>query len=394
MIDVRFPTSIRRLSIHRHDLIQGNISQHLRNSHLRSLIFFTETLERKSWRFLQEHVKLITVLDLGSTDKEFIIPEVIGELVHLKFLRISGGHERVILPFSIDRLVNLQSLDIGSKKAYIPHTIWKLQELRYLNCCYGEISSDQFIKSSKCFDGYLGIEKLINLQALDLLPGSWLEGDGLEKLSQLKKLTLFGWLNPYMKKGFFECIANLTALRTLHLKNSGSFAKETLLNRLRSEVWKKKVVEERSLIPGLMSFSHHTNLYKVILSGKLELPEEIEFYPPNLLKLSLEECGIRNDPMFILEKLPHLRVLRLLEHASIGYSLTCSSSGFPQLQSLELRDLSFVRELIIEEGAMPRLRTLKIWSCSIRKLPRGLLQLKHLEKVEPKYMFDELIEQN
>ena len=392
MIDVRFPTSIRRLSIHQHDLIQGNISQHLRNSHLRSLIFFTETLERKSWRFLQEHVKLLTVLDLGSTDDEFIIPEVIGELVYLKFLCISGV-DRVILPFSIDRLVNLQSLDLGSKRAYIPHTILKLQELRYLNCGYGEISSDQFIKSSKCVDGYLSIEKLTNLQALDLLPGSWLEGDGLGKLTQLKKVTLYGWLNPYMKKGFFECIANLTALRTLHLRNSKSFEKKTLLNRLRSEVWKEKVVEERRLIPGLMSFSHHTNLYKVILSGKLELPEGIEFYPPNLLKLSLEECEIQNDPMFILEKLPHLRVLSLLYGSYVGNKLTCSSSGFPQLQSLELRGLSFLGELIIEEGAMPRLRTLQISSCAMRKLPRGLLQLKHLEKVEPKSMFDKLIEQ-
>ena len=389
MIDVRFPTSIRRLSIHRHDVIQGNISQHLRNSHLRSLIFFTETLERKNWRFLQEHVKLLTVLDLGSTDEEFIIPEVIGELVYLKFLCISGVC-RVILPFSIDRLVNLQSLDLGSKKAYIPRTIFKLQELRYLNCWRGEISSE--FKLSACANGYLSIKKLTNLQALDLLPGSWLEGDGLGKLTQLKKLTLYGWLNPYMKKGFFECIANLTALRTLHLKNSRVFENKTLLNHLRSKVWNEQVVEKRRLIPGLMSFSLHTNLYKVILSGKLELPEEIEFYPPNLLKLSLEDCEIQKDPMFILEKLPNLRALRLLGLSYVGDKLTCSSSGFPQLQSLKLNSLFTLKELIIEEGAMPRLRTLNVLGCTeMKKLPRGLLQLKHLEKVEPKSMFDKLI---
>ena len=52
-------------------------------------------------------------------------------------------------------------------------------------------------------NGYLGVEKLTNVQTLDLLPGSWLEGDGLGKLTQLKELDLGGWLNPHLKKGFF-----------------------------------------------------------------------------------------------------------------------------------------------------------------------------------------------
>ncbi|RVW81253.1 Disease resistance protein RPM1 [Vitis vinifera] len=59
------------------------------------------------------------------------------------------------------------------------------------------------------------------------------------------------------------------------------------------------------------AFSHHTYLYKVILGGKLELSEEIGFYPPNLLELCLCFCELKNDPMFILEKLPKLKVLRL-----------------------------------------------------------------------------------
>ncbi|KAJ9681492.1 hypothetical protein PVL29_020387 [Vitis rotundifolia] len=388
-IDVAFPTSVRRLSIHQH-LINNNISQHLHNSRLRSLIFFTEPFERKSWKSLQEHIKLLTVLDLGSTNDDYIVPEEIGELVHLKFLHIRGG-KRVTLPSSIDRLVNLQSFDLGGNDCYIPHTIWKLQQLRHLNCPCGEISS-QF-KLSKCVNGYLGVEKLTNLQTLDLLPGSWLEGDGLGKLTQLKELNLDGWLNPHLKKGFFECIANLTALRTLSLRHFESYEKETLLNHLRLKRW-KKVIEEKTLIPGLMSFSHHTYLYEVVLVGKLELPEEIEFYPPNLLKLGLSSCELKNDPMFILEKLPKLKVLRLSYMSYVGKKLVCSSGGFLQLQSLVLGNLFSLEELIVEEGALPHLKTLQIESCNrMEKLPRGLLQLKNLEKVEPKFMFDRLIEE-
>ncbi|RVW30629.1 putative disease resistance protein [Vitis vinifera] len=316
-IDVAFPIGVRRLSIHQH-LINNNISQHLHNSRLRSLIFFTEPFERKSWKSLKEHIKLLTVLDLGSTDDNYIVPEEIGELVHLKFLHIRG-FQRVTLPSSIDRLVNLRSFDLGNNDCYIPHTIWKLQQLRYLNCCLGEISS-QF-KLSKCVNGYLGVEKLTNLQTLDLLPGSWLEGDGLGKLTQLKELDLGGLLNPHLKKG---------------------------LKR-----W-KKVIEEKTLIPGLMPFSHHTYLYK----------------------------------------LPKLKVLRLSDGSYVGKKLVCSSGGFLQLQSLELYALFPLEELIVEEGALPHLKTLQIEHCyGMKKLPRGLLQLKNLEKVEPKFMFDRLIEE-
>ena len=92
------------------------------------------------------------VLDLGITNEDFIVPEVIGELVHLKFLQIWGS-KRVILPTSIDRLINLQSFDLHLNDAYIPYTIWKLQEVRYLNCPNVEISSQ--LKISSCLNGCL-----------------------------------------------------------------------------------------------------------------------------------------------------------------------------------------------------------------------------------------------
>ena len=192
---------------------------------------------------------------------------------------------------------------------------------------------------------------------------------------------------------FFECIANLTALRTLNLSHIDHYEKKTLLDHLRLKRW-KNVIEEKTLIPGLMSFSHHTYLYKVILWGKLELPEQIEFYPPNLLELSLDECELKKDPMLILEKLPNLRVLRLSNNSYVGKKLVCSSGGFHRLQSLELGWLRFLEEFIAGEGAMPHLKTLRIWSCSkLEKLPHGLLQLKNLEEVEPKWMYDQLMKE-
>ena len=390
-IDFTSPRSIRRLSIHQH-LLKNNISQHLHNSHLRSLIFFTNPIERKDWRSIQEHVKLLGVLDLGRMEDNYTLLKGIGELIHLKFLCIKGT-DRVKLPSSIDRLTNLQSLDLDLNYSYIPHTIWKLQQLRHLNCRLGEISSPS--KFSKCMiNGRLGVEQLTNLQTLALTAGSWLDGDGLGKLTQLRKLYLRGWLTPYLRKGFFDSIAELTALRTLFLIDSKDDKKNTLLNRVGLE-WQKSVVEERALIPGLMPFSRHSFLYEVCLDAKLDkLPEQTEFYPPNLLRLYLGSCELKDDPMLILRKLPTLRILQLAEDSYVGNRMVCSSGGFVQLESLVLNNVDELEELIVEEGALPNLRSLQVWFChNMKKLPHGLLQLKRLEKFRLRTDYKELIEE-
>ncbi|RVW67827.1 putative disease resistance protein [Vitis vinifera] len=98
-IDVEvLPTSVRRL-------ISSNISQtnspHLKNSNIRSLI-----LNRS----------------------------------------IDEGDEIGRLPPSIGRFVNLQTLDLGYNVIQIPHTIWKLQQMRHLNCYNCRISSRQSMR--------------------------------------------------------------------------------------------------------------------------------------------------------------------------------------------------------------------------------------------------------
>ncbi|XP_034709738.1 putative disease resistance protein At1g50180 [Vitis riparia] len=373
-IDFTFPISVRRLVIHQ-NLMKKNISQCLHNSQLRSLVSFSETIEQKSWRYLQEHIKLLTVLELGKTN---MLPRDIGELIHLKFLCING-FGRVTLPSSICRLVNLQSLDLGYASGSIPYSIWKLQQLRHLNCRFCKVSS-QF-KTSKCVNGYLGVEQLTNLQTLALTGGSWLEGDGLGKLTQLRNLCLGGLLTPYLKKGFFESITKLTALQTLTL-GIKKYSKKRLLNHLGLER-QKNVIEEKTLFPGLEPFSSHAYLYELCLGGKFEkLPERFEFYPPNLLKLELWACELRDDPMMILEKLPSLRMLGLSLDAYVGRKMICSSEGFLQLESLELYRLNKLEELTVKEGAMSSLKTLDILSCDeMKKLPYGLLQLTNLEKL-------------
>ena len=363
-MDSTFPIHIRRLVIHQ-NLINHDISQCLHNSssQLRTLVSFSGTIGKKSWGSLQEHIKLLTVLNLSEEEVGgHVLPRDIGQLIHLKFLCIKGFRSHVKLPSSIGGLVNLQSLDLGVNNCKIPHSIWKLKKLRHLESWNCKISSQSQI--NKCVNGYLGVEQLTNLQTLALNGGGWLEGDGLGKLTQLRSLKLSKCSTSYLKTEFFESIAKLTVLEILNFEFTEGHTMKTLL-------------------PGLMPFSHHAYLYDLSLYGMLEkLPEQIEFYPPKLLRLALWECKLTNDPMMILKKLPSLRILELRLDAYVGEKMVCSSGGFLQLEILELFFLIELEELIVERGAMGSLKTLTIWHCDkMEKLPHGLLEQTNLEKL-------------
>ncbi|XP_034708931.1 putative disease resistance protein At1g50180 [Vitis riparia] len=138
---------------------------------------------------------------------------------------------------------------------------------------------------------------------------------------------------------------------------------------------------EMLTLPHLMPFSDHTYLYHLSLRGRLErFPDEIEFYPPNLISLELECWNIEQDPMVTLEKLPNLRFLTLSFGFSMVKKMVCASEGFQQLETLELWNLKELKELIVEEGAMPYLKNLVIDTCpKMKRLSHGLLQRKSLQ---------------
>ena len=135
-------------------------------------------------------------------------------------------------------------------------------------------------------------------------------------------------------------------------------------------------------LPHLMPFSDHTYLYHLSLIGRLErFPDEIEFYPPNLISLELRCWNIiEQDPMVTLEKLPNLRFLALSHGSSMVKKMVCTSGGFLQLETLMLWGLKELEELIVEEGEMPDLKDLVIDTCpKMKRLSHGLLQRKKLQ---------------
>ncbi|PPR82858.1 hypothetical protein GOBAR_AA37856 [Gossypium barbadense] len=107
----------------------------------------------------------------------------------------------------------------------------------------------------------------------------------------------------------------------------------------------------------------------------------LKFLPSNIVKLTLVDCELSQDPMAVLEKLCHLRILHLKE-AYIGSKMVCSANGFPKLDCLHMWCLPQLKEWVIEEGAMPCLRDLKLQSLnSLRMLPEGLRYITTLQEL-------------
>ena len=251
------------------------------------------------------------------------LPGNIGELIHLKYLCLRGIEGSAELPPSIGGLINLQTLDSGCSNICIPHIIWKLQQLRHLNCLNSEISSRRLMRDRRV-DSHLGVHQMTNLQTLSLRGGDWLKENNLEKLAHhLKqlKLDMGGHLN--LEEALLRTIAQLTGLQKLGLITDNFIEREGLST---SNV----EVESRTILfPSLQYVSRHKCLNKLFLRGFIrQLPVDITLNPPNLMQLKLSQTNLEEDPMGILGRLPNLRILKLLYDSYSRTKMNCPHGGF------------------------------------------------------------------
>ncbi|OMO76022.1 NB-ARC domain-containing protein [Corchorus olitorius] len=111
----------------------------------------------------------------------------------------------------------------------------------------------------------------------------------------------------------------------------------------------------------------------------------------NITKLTLMFSRMSVDRMAELGKLQHLRILRLWNRSYVGTKLVCSANGFPQLDYLEMEALRNLEEWVIEEGAMPCLRSFELVSCKkLRMLPEGLRYITTLKEMTLQYVSESL----
>eukprot|EP00268_Persea_americana_P052866 TRINITY_DN5943_c1_g1_i1.p1 TRINITY_DN5943_c1_g1~~TRINITY_DN5943_c1_g1_i1.p1 ORF type:complete len:865 (-),score=93.58 TRINITY_DN5943_c1_g1_i1:362-2956(-) len=326
-------SSVRRLALYCHAEVNEAIN--CPTATLRSMLCFSDCAIDLS-KLLERGVKLLRlrVLEIGGeTMPRRKLHQNLGDFVNLRYLSLRG-YAIKSLPSSIGKLSCLQTLEL-TFKGTLPNQIYNLGQLRHLYAYYYVIG------------GHPRLRELTNLQTLCLSAGSWIE-DRLGKLTNLRKLGIHGVLRPH-HQALSDSIDELCSLQSL------------------------KLVCEDS-IPKYMSFTHrsHPHLYKMFLEG---LMEELIELPRNLAKLTLLKSKLKQDDIATLEKLPHLKILRLLAGSYCSESMICSSGGFRQLEFLKF-DCSNLKEWIAEEGSMPSLNRVELHhKDNLRTLPEKVRDL-------------------
>ncbi|XP_020410655.1 putative disease resistance protein At1g50180 [Prunus persica] len=219
----------------------------------------------------------------------------------------------------------------------------------------------------------LELSTLGHLQTLYSLAIEYCDLKDVGRLTNLRKLRLI----------LSSSLQNLEEI----LKSTGS-----TLNRIRTLFVDNKF-HYRGAKQAVQIVSSCRGIYKLALVGPIaELPKELPNYP-NLTKLELCSCGLKEDQMGILEKLPNVTILKLIEIAFLGNTkiLVFSKGGFPSLEFLDVFIMGGITEWRVEEGAMPRLCRLEIEYCwGLRTLPDGLRYLTNLRELTVRGMRREL----
>nr|DAD42897.1 TPA_asm: hypothetical protein HUJ06_001127 [Nelumbo nucifera] len=355
---------VRRLSIH-----NGceKILEKKSFARLHSLFMFQANIPSISFSCAHfSGFRLLKVLELRDAPLEVFPAEVVN-LFHLRYLSLRGTKVKRI-PVSIGNLENLQTLDLRyAPVSKLPIGILKLQKLRHL--LVHQYNSKAYIKfHHPGFRAPRGIENLETLQSLCFIEAN--QGSHMIKeLGRLRQLRRLGILKIRRENGIDLCssLEKITNLRSLFLT----------------------AAEEDEMLELHFLSSPPPFLQRLYIKGRLEKPPDWIPSLHNLVKLYLSWSRMRDDPLEALEALPNLMKLWLL-HAYEGEELCFHAGGFQKLQFLMLDQLEELRLVRVEEGAMPRLQRLCIWSCRLLKVvPLGIECLTNLKELHLSDMSNE-----
>ncbi|XVF60615.1 hypothetical protein PTKIN_Ptkin08bG0062200 [Pterospermum kingtungense] len=357
-------------SLHRSDDIYST-----KNRPWRSTLLLLRRVIRKFqriWRYLINNFRSLRVLEFEGTEI-FVggeLPSNIGKLTDLRYLSLQNASYVSKLPSTLGNLTRLQTLNLGMDSkftVYVPDVILRLESLRHLYL------------PKKCHEK----TKL-----------------SLNTLRYLQTLVNFNTKNCCV-----EDVFSMTNLRELRI--SGDFTLEGVDENLD---WNLRIVSTanlrclsiwspdlRQIDPKHLEFLllNCQNIRELTLTVAMkELPAYHQF-SSKITYLYLSESGLDGDPMPILEKLRNLKVLGL-HKAFTGKKISCSSQGFPQLDSLKLIENSNLVEWTVAKNSMPKLHQLEIVDCrKLKMLPCGLRLIETLRELKiermPKAFKDRLM---
>lgn len=311
----------------------------------------------------------LRTLDLSNTSISEI-PSSIGNLIHLRYLGLRSTKLKRI-PESVGGLLNLQTLDL--KDSYylceLPRGIWYLVNLRHLELPVSEYPSISIPSEIELLTG------LHTLNAFYVADNSIYCGiSGLRYLVNLSgQLHISGLLNVHnAQDALLANMCSKTKLQKLVLRWWSLTAWPKLLD-----------VQTSSFV--LDNLRPHSNLEELVVSGYCG-----DKFPPwlgdccfvKLVKVVLEGCENCNllPSLGQLPSLKHLVIQQMEKLQIIGREFTGHSSGFPALETLDIRKMYDLKLWHgVQDGDFPLLHDLNISGCNkLTRLPQlgSLLNLR------------------
>ncbi|KAL2511704.1 Disease resistance protein RPM1 [Abeliophyllum distichum] len=350
---------VRRLSIHGS---LAKVQPQGFGTQLRSLHAFGVT-DLESMLLIHELLnscRMLKVLVLSGSNLESF-PKAITKLLHLRYLSLRCTNIKS-LPRSIEKLQNLETLDL--KHSYVtklPVEILKLPNLRHLivyRCVEYSYLPFDYVLGFKPPVGMGALTSLHQLTFVEATPGSGIVLE-LGKMKELRRLCILK-LRREDGRAICSSIEKLHNLRTLNITATA---------------------EDEILDLHYLS-SPPVYLQRLYISGHLEKFPHWMKSLNNLVKVYFRWSRLREDPLQYLQDLPHLVHLDLLV-AYLGEELRFKAGKFQRLKKLDLDKLEPLKQVIIEEGAMPNLEMIIIQRCTfLESVPSGIEHLTNIQVLE------------
>ncbi|KAI8021249.1 Disease resistance RPP8-like protein 3 [Camellia lanceoleosa] len=333
-------TGVRRVTTHGSNF-EDYISLNYPTPRLRSMLSFSGNLRfvrRKMVKNFLRDFEFLRVLSVKCDYLPRALPNEVGNLKNLHYLGL-GSRGYIEIPHTISNLKGLLTFDVQGAGVILPDVIWTMKQLRHILLplyCVTNLHRT-FHRIEICLPNLQTLYGLTEVVRCDF--------NFLHKLVNLRKLHV-----KFSSERIIEILSDptlgLTKLEKLVLLNAGGEMLRTL------------------------NLSRYENLLTLKLGHfwwfRSELPRHHKL-PPNLTKLTLFRNFLQEDPMETLKELPRLKILKLYSNSYLGSKMVCPGApgcNFPQLEVLKIDRLEGLRELIVKEGGMPRLKELGIFQCN------------------------------
>ncbi|KAM3281304.1 disease resistance protein RPP13 [Capsicum chacoense] len=323
-----------------HGEAQKYLSLDLSKTKLRSVMFLHPDFSNTNLIKFHKVFQHLYVLYLENHSVSDELPDVIGSLSQLKFLRVT---DISTLPSSIGKLKNLQTIhvnDYGQLCQLPPETV-DLINLRHLVAPYSKPLKR--------------VSKLASLQVLEGISCDQWKDDDPVGLVNLRKLSMYDIKESYSLNNI-SSLQNLSTL-VLSCKPDESF-------------------------PDLEFLSPCQHLHKLWLDGGIKKLPSSGPLLDSITMLVLQYSNLMDDPMPILGKLPNLRNLDFVA-AYGGRDITCNDNSFCQLEFLRLDDLPKLDSWHLATSSMPLIKGLGIHDCpKLKEIPERLKDVPMLERLQ------------